>query len=68
MLRDFIKITLKKSTIGRLPKHKAVVLGLGLKKINDFVILEKTDIVFGMIRKINYLINIEVVKDYDVFK
>lgn len=62
MTKDFIKITLKKSIIGRLPKHKATIIGLGLKKINSYVILKSTPSILGMLNKINYLVKIEVVK------
>jgi large subunit ribosomal protein L30 len=56
----FIKITLVKSVIGRLPKHRSTIVGLGLRRINDFVVLEKTDIILGMIKKVNYLVKTEV--------
>lgn len=68
MKKDFIKITLIKSIIGRLPKHRSTIFGLGLRRINDFVILENNDSISGMIKKVNYLINVKAVDNYDVFK
>ncbi len=68
MKKDFVKITLIKSVISRLPKHRATVCCLGLRKINDYVILERNASVLGMINKINYLVNVKVVDNYDVFK
>lgn len=57
----FIKVILKKSIIGRLPKHRAIVFGLGLRKINSSVILEESAIVLGMLKKIYYLVKVECV-------
>ncbi|HIH2762848.1 MAG TPA: 50S ribosomal protein L30 [Candidatus Azoamicus sp.] len=61
MSKIFIKVILKKSIIGRLPKHRAIVVGLGLKKINSSVVLEENAIVLGMLKKICYLVKIECV-------
>lgn len=55
-----LSITLVKSRFGRLPEHRATVKGLGLRNINQTVILEDTPSVRGMINKINYLVKWEV--------
>lgn len=54
-----IKVTQTKSSIGRLPKHKATLRGLGLRKINHTVELEDTACVRGMINKVHYMVKIE---------
>ncbi len=54
-----IKVTLVKSTIGTLPKHKDCVRGLGLRKINHTVEVEDTPAVRGMINKVHYLVKVE---------
>jgi len=54
-----VSVTLVKSFHGRLPKHRATVTGLGLKRINHTVILEDTPEVRGMINKVSYLLNVE---------
>ena len=54
-----IKVTQTKSSIGRLPKHKACLKGLGLLKINHTVELEDTPCVRGMINKVYYMVKIE---------
>ncbi|KAA5735577.1 50S ribosomal protein L30, partial [Acinetobacter baumannii] len=51
-----IKVTQTKSSIGRLPKHKATLRGLGLRKINHTVELEDTPCVRGMINKVYYMV------------
>ncbi|MBF9001736.1 MULTISPECIES: 50S ribosomal protein L30 [Vibrio] len=54
-----IKVTQTKSSIGRLPKHKATLRGLGLRRINHTVELEDTPCVRGMINKVNYMVKVE---------
>ena len=54
-----IKVTQTKSSIGRLPKHKACLKGLGLRKINHTVELEDTPSVRGMINKVYYMVKVE---------
>jgi large subunit ribosomal protein L30 len=54
-----IKVTQTKSSIGRLPKHKASLRGLGLRRINHTVELEDTPCVCGMINKVHYMVKVE---------
>ena len=54
-----ISITQIKSTIGRLPKHKKTMLGLGLKRIRHTVIREDTPAIRGMINQVSYMIHIK---------
>jgi large subunit ribosomal protein L30 len=54
-----IKITLVKSAIARPGKHKAVLLGLGLKKLNHAVIRQDTPEIRGMINKVSHLVQVE---------
>ena len=54
-----IKVTLVKSTISALPKHKKIVEALGLKKINSFIIHEENASILGMIEKVSYLLKVE---------
>ncbi len=54
-----VSVTLIKSFYGRLPKHRATVTGLGLKRINHTVVLEDTPEVRGMISKVSYLLKVE---------
>ncbi|CRK85849.1 50S ribosomal protein L30 [Candidatus Providencia siddallii] len=54
-----IKITQIRSSIGRLPKHKATLTGLGLRKIHHTVERENTPAIRGMINLIFYMIKIE---------
>ena len=54
-----IKVTQIKSSIGRLPKHRATLKGLGLRRINHTVELEDTPSVRGMINKVYYMVKVE---------
>ncbi|MCE1754754.1 50S ribosomal protein L30, partial [Enterobacter hormaechei] len=44
-----IKVTQIRSSIGRLPKHKATLVGLGLRRIGHTVEREDTPAIRGMI-------------------
>jgi len=59
MSKKMIKVTQVKSSIGRLPKHRATLTGLGLKRIGHTVSLEDTPSVQGMINKVNYMVKVE---------
>jgi len=54
-----IKITLVKSAIARPGKHKAIVAGLGLRKLNGSVLRQDTPEIRGMINKISHLVQVE---------
>lgn len=54
-----LKITLKKSKIGRVPKHKKTIEALGLKKIGQTVEKEDNEAIRGMIRQVEYLVEVE---------
>ena len=54
-----ISVSLTKSLIGRLRRHKACAQGLGLRKIRQTVEVEDTPSVRGMINKISYMVQVE---------
>ncbi len=54
-----IQVTLVKSTIGVLPKHKKIVAALGLKKVNSTKIHDANVCIMGMIEKVKYLLKVE---------
>lgn len=53
-----LKITLVKSTIGKPKKHRDIVAGLGLTKLNKSVELNDTPEIRGMIAKVSHMLNI----------
>ena len=52
-MADKLKITLVKSTIGAIPKHRATVEALGLKKLNKSVELPNNAATKGMIAQVD---------------
>lgn len=57
-----IKVTLRKSMIGRPEKHRKVLRGMGLTRINKTVQLENTPAIRGMIRKVSHMVEAEEIK------
>lgn len=55
-----VRVTLVKSPIGTIQKHRACVRGLGLRRMHHSVVLEDTPAVRGMITRVNYLVKAEV--------
>ena len=53
-----LKITLVKTTIGAVPKHKTVE-ALGLKKLNKTVVLPDNAATRGMVKQVSHLVKVE---------
>ena len=58
-MADRLKVTLVKSPIGAIPKHRATVEALGLKKVNKSNELPNNDTVKGMIWHVRHLVKVE---------
>ena len=56
-----LKVTLVKSTIGAVPKHKKTVEALGLRKLNKTVVLPDNAATRGQIQQIRHLVKVEEV-------
>jgi large subunit ribosomal protein L30 len=54
-----IKITLVRSSIARPAKHRVVLQGLGLRKLNGSVIRPDTPEIRGMVNKVSHLVRVE---------
>ena len=54
-----LKVTLVKSTIGAVPKHKKTVEALGLTKLNKTVVLPDNAATRGMIKQVQHLVKVE---------
>lgn len=54
-----LKITLVKSPIGAIPKHKATVEALGLRKLHKTVEMPDNDAVRGMVWHVKHLVKVE---------
>lgn len=51
-----LRITWKRSTIGRPERQKRTVRALGLRKLNQTVVHEDTPQIRGMINKVSHLV------------
>ena len=58
-MADKLKVTLIKSTIGAVPKNKATVEAMGLKKIGKSVEMPNNDATKGMLQKVRHLVKVE---------
>lgn len=58
MSKEYVTIKLIRSSIGRPRKHRAVLRGMGLTKINKVVALKDTPETRGMIRKVSHLVEV----------
>ena len=58
-MADKIKVTLVKSPIGAVPKQRATVEALGLRKMNKTVELPNNAATKGMIKQVEYLLKVE---------
>ncbi len=57
--QKMLKITLVKSPIGAIPKHKATVKAMGLRKLNKTVVLPDNAATRGQIQQIRHLVKVE---------
>lgn len=60
-MADKLKITLVKSTIGAVPKHRKTVEALGLKKLNKTVELPDNAATRGMVNQVRHMVKVEEV-------
>ena len=58
-----VKVTLKRSLIGRPETQRRTVLALGLRKINSVVELPDNPAIRGQLHKVEHLIKVEEIAD-----
>ncbi|MES9819318.1 MAG: 50S ribosomal protein L30 [Candidatus Thiodiazotropha sp.] len=56
--KRMMRVTLVRSTSGRLASHKACVAGLGLRRMHQIVEVEDTPATRGMVNKVNYMVKV----------
>jgi large subunit ribosomal protein L30 len=61
MMAQKIKVKLLRSVIGVLPKQRATVRSLGLRKIGSNNVLEATPAVLGMVKVVAHMVSVEEV-------
>jgi large subunit ribosomal protein L30 len=57
-MAEQLTVTLVKSGIGKPEKHRLVLQGLGLNKLNKSVVLKDTPEIRGMISKISHMVKV----------
>ena len=55
---ETLKITLKRSYIGRCERHRRILSSLGLRKLNRSVIHDDTPSIRGMINKVSHMVEV----------
>ena len=61
--QKMLKITLVKSPIGAVPKHRATVQSMGLRKLNKTIVLPDNAATRGQIQQIRHLVKVEEVEE-----
>lgn len=59
MAEKILKITLVKSPIGAVPKHRRTVEALGLTKMHKTVTMPDNAAIRGMIQQVGYMLKVE---------
>lgn len=54
-----LKVTLIRSTAGRKPLHRATVVALGLRRLNQVIEVQDSPSMRGMLDQVAYLIKVE---------
>ena len=58
-MADRLKVTLVKSPIGAVPKHKKTVEAMGLTKLHKTVVMPNNAATKGMIQQVSHLVKVE---------
>lgn len=58
-----LKVTLVRSTIGAIPKHRKTVEALGLGKINSSNLHEDNAAIRGMVEQVRHLVKVEEINE-----
>ncbi|MCM1104823.1 MAG: 50S ribosomal protein L30 [bacterium] len=59
MAEKMLKITLVKSPIGAVPKHRRTIKALGLTKMHKTVTMPDNAATKGMIQQVGYMLKVE---------
>lgn len=62
-MAGMLKVTLVRSMIGRPEKHRKILRGMGLTKLNRTVVLKDTPAIRGMIEAVSHLVHSEETVD-----
>jgi large subunit ribosomal protein L30 len=54
-----LRITLVRSPIGAIPKHRRTVRSLGLRKMHQVIEKQDSPVIRGMVRAVGHLVKVE---------
>ena len=57
-----LKITWKRSCIGRPGNQREIIRSLGLRRLHDTVVHQNSPTIRGMVRKVEHLVRVEEVE------
>lgn len=60
---SYLKITWKKSFIGRNQKQRRIIRSLGLRRLNHSVVHRNSPTIKGMVQKTIHLLEVEEISD-----
>jgi len=58
-----IRITLRRSAIGSMPRQREVLRGLGLRRIDSSVVRQDEPAIRGMLAKVAHLVEVETIPE-----
>jgi large subunit ribosomal protein L30 len=58
MAKGYVKVKMVRSSIGRPQKHREILKGMGLTKLNKVTVLKDTPETWGMIKKVSHLVEV----------
>ena len=58
-----LNVTLVKSTIGAIPKHRKTIEALGLRKLGSVVEHEDNAAIRGMLHHVQHLVKVEEIQE-----
>ena len=60
---SYLKITWKKSFIGRTQRQRRVIRSLGLRRLNHTVLHHDSPTIRGMVQKVIHMLHVEAVSE-----
>jgi len=60
---SYLKITWKKSSIGRSQKQRRIIQSLGLRRLNHSVVHRNSPTIKGMVQKVMHMLEVEEVSE-----
>jgi len=58
-----IKVTLRRSTIGRKPEQRRTLTAMGLRRIGQSTLMPDNEATRGMIKKVEFMVDTEPASD-----